>query len=39
MLAVRFHSFGDPSVLRADLVPEPSEPVRDQILCGSTRPA
>ena len=32
MLAVRFHSFGDPCVLRTDVVPEPRAPVRDQIL-------
>jgi len=32
VLAVRFHSCGDPSVLRAEQVPEPAGPVRDQIL-------
>ncbi len=32
MLAVRFHAFGGPGVLRAEEVPEPAEPVRDQIL-------
>lgn len=32
MLAVRFHSFGDPGVLRTEQVPEPAGPIRDQIL-------
>jgi NADPH:quinone reductase-like Zn-dependent oxidoreductase len=32
VLAVRFHSFGDPGVLSAEQVPEPAGPVRDQIL-------
>lgn len=32
MLAVRFHSCGDPGVLRAEQVPEPAGPVRDQLL-------
>jgi NADPH:quinone reductase-like Zn-dependent oxidoreductase len=32
VLAVRFHSFGDPGVLRVEQVPEPARPVRDQLL-------
>ncbi len=32
MLAVRFHSFGGPGVLRIEQVHEPAKPVRDQIL-------
>ena len=32
MLAVRMHSFGAPSVLRAEEVPEPRRPDRDEIL-------
>lgn len=32
MRAVRFHTFGDPSVLRVDDVAEPGEPSGDQIL-------
>lgn len=32
MLAVRVHQVGDPSVLRVEEVPEPVEPVEDQIL-------
>jgi NADPH:quinone reductase-like Zn-dependent oxidoreductase len=32
VLAVRLHTFGDPSVLRAEPVPEPARPVRDEIL-------
>lgn len=32
MRAVRFHSYGDPSVLRVDEVPEPRNPVGDELL-------